>query len=239
MNLKTMHDITAVIPAFNEDHTTLAALISGLEAKGAEVIVVDDGSDEAYPGSVMHGFNAGYGGAILTGMRYATRPYILTLDGDGQHSADEALRLYKAFKLIESCDMLVGTRRLRDETPLRYLGRKFLNITASCIACYWLPDLNSGLRIFSRKVALGYREILCRQFSFTTSLTLSMLLDGYKIEWFPVKVYDRSFGKSRVKVIKHGFITLYYILRLGFALRTRTLRAWLRSLCGKTADLHG
>ena len=233
-----MNDLSIVIPVLNENHETLAALKKSLEAKGAETIIVDDCSDDPYPGSVLHGFNAGYGGAILTGIRYSTRQLIMTMDGDGQHSAETADKLYQAFKLIDSCDMLVGVRRLKNEPIVRYLGRKFLNICASIIALYWLPDLNSGLRIFSRKTALGYRAILCKQFSFTTCLTLSMLLDGYRVEWFPISVQERAHGKSKVKVIKHGLITLYYILKLGFALRTRRIRRVWRQFIGKGTNLH-
>ncbi len=225
-----MTDLTIVIPVQDEDPVTINGLKSILEAKGAEVIVVDDGSRIPYPNAVKHGFNAGYGGAILTGIRNATRSLILTMDGDGQHRWEDAEKLYTAWNLMDEVDMLIGVRRLKNEAWYRYLGRKFLNGIASFIAAYWLPDLNSGLRIFKKSIAEGYASILCKQFSFTTSLTMSMILDGYRLEWFPIKVEERKYGKSRVNIFKHGLVTLWYILKLGFALRTRRIRGWIRSL---------
>lgn len=222
-----MHDITVVIPSYEEDHSIITKTVSELKALGAEVIVVDDGSMTPFAESIKHGTNFGYGAALMTGVKNATRNLILTMDSDGQHSAEEANKLYQAFKLMDA-DMLVGVRRLKKEKLIRFIGRKMLNWTASLFCGYWLSDLNSGCRIFKRNIALGYFPILCKRFSFTTSITISMLCDGYRVEFFPIKVGDRHHGKSRVKVVRDGFVTLYYIIRNSFALRTRKLRGMLR-----------
>lgn len=224
-----MHDLSIVIPVYNEDHATIYELDDKLQSLGAEVIVVDDGSKDSYPKSIKHGTNFGYGAALMTGIKNATRPLVMTIDGDGQHTASEVVKLYHAFKLIETADMVVGARRLKHERLVRYIGRKLLNSIASILSCHWLSDLNSGMRIFKRDLAIGYFPILCRTFSFTTSFTMSLMCDGHRVEWFPIRLQERSHGKSHVKVIKDGLVTLYYILRIGFALRTRGLRAWLRS----------
>ena len=225
-----MDDCSIVIPVLNEEHGVIDKLVSDLCSIGAEVIVVDDGSDNPYPNSIKHGVSFGYGSSLITGIKNATRDLILTADGDGQHSVSEVVKLYHAFKLMGNADMVIGKRVLKGEKFTRYIGRKFLNWTASLICTYWLADLNSGCRIFRRSIALGYFPILCRTFSFTTSLTISMLCDKYRVEFFPINVEDRVQGKSKVKVIKHGLVTLYYILRNGFALRTRGIRRVWRSV---------
>jgi len=225
-----MKDLSIVIPVLNEDHSVVENLRKSLVRKGAEVIIVDDGSKNPFPHSIKHGVNFGYGSALMTGIKNATRPLIMTIDGDGQHGNEEANRLYKAYKLIGEPDMLVGVRRIKSEKLVRFLGRKFLNWIASLICMVWLPDLNSGARIFKKDLAIGYFPILCKTFSFTTSITISMMCDNYRVEFFPIRVEDRAHGKSHVNVIKHGFITLFYILRNGIALRTRRLRSWIRPL---------
>ena len=93
-----------------------------------------------------------------------------------------------------------------------------------------MVDLNSGMRMFKREIAVGYEPILCDTFSFTTSLTVAMTADNYKVAWFPINVQRRYSGKSNVNLIKDGFITVFYIFWIGFALRTRRIRAWLRSM---------
>ena len=225
-----MDDLSIIIPCYNENNESLSRTVNDLKSLGAEVIVVDDGSQTPFPDSIKHGTNFGYGAALMTGIKNATRPLIISCDGDGQHVTKEVVKIYHAFKLMETADMVIGVRRLKGEKALRFLGRKFLNWTASLLCTYWIPDLNSGLRIFKRHIALGYFPILCRTFSFTTSLTISMMADKYKVEFFPINVEDRAHGKSHVKVIKDGIITLYYILRNSIALRTRGLRSWKRSL---------
>lgn len=222
-----MDDLSIVIPCYQEDHKILEDLKKSLIELGAEVIIVDDGSKDPFPDAIKHGCNYGYGAALMTGIKNSTRPIVMTADGDGQHQLRDIQNLYTVFKML-NVDMIIGVRRLKHEKFHRYIGRKILNTIASIIAFYWLADLNSGLRIFRKDIVLGYHPILCKRFSFTTSLTLSMLLDGYKLEWFPISVKDREHGKSHVKVIKDGFITLYYILRIGFALRTRRIRGWIR-----------
>jgi polyisoprenyl-phosphate glycosyltransferase len=223
-----VEDLSVVIPSKNENHGTLSELSSSLKSLGAEVIVVDDGSDIPYPDAIKHGVSQGYGSALMTGIKNATRPLVITADGDGQHLVSEIVKIYHAYKLMGNADMVIGVRRLKHESPLRFLGRKFLNWTASLLCCFWISDLNSGLRIFKRDLVIGYFPILCRTFSFTTSLTISMMADKYRVEFFPINVEDRAHGKSHVNVIKDGWVTLYYILRNSLALRTRALRSFLR-----------
>lgn len=223
-----MDDLSVVIPVYNEDHSITNKIKFDLELLGAEVIIVDDGSKTPNPSAIKHGSNFGYGSALMTGIKNATRFLVLTADGDGQHSVSEIVKLYHAFKLISDATMVIGVRRIKDEKFLRYFGRKFLNWTASIICTYWIPDLNSGARIFRRDVAIGYFPILCKTFSFTTSLTISMMADGHRVEFFPIKVEDRKAGKSHVNVIRDGWTTLKYIIWIGLALRTRKIRSMWR-----------
>lgn len=225
-----MQDATVVIPAYEEDPIAITNLVSELRSIGAEVIVVDDGSQIPYPDAIKHGTNFGYGAALMTGIKNSTRDIIITADGDNQHRVSEIVKLYHAYKLMGDADMVIGVRRLKKESLLRYLGRKMLNWTASLMCTYWLPDLNSGCRIFKKSIAIGYFPILCKRFSFTTSLTISMLCDKYRVEFFPIKVEDRHHGKSRVKVVRDGLVTLYYIFRNSLALRTRGIRKVWRGL---------
>ena len=225
-----MDDTSVVLPCLNEDHEIIRKISEELTSLGAEVIIVDDGSKDPYPSAIKHGVNQGYGSALMTGIKNATRPLIITADSDNQHQVSEIVKIYHAFKLIKDADMVIGVRRLKNEKMMRFFGRKFLNWTASIFCTYWIPDLNSGLRIFKRDIVIGYFPILCRTFSFTTSLTISMMADKYRIEFFPINVGDRSHGRSHVKVIKDGIVTLYFIVRNSLALRTRGIRNVWRNI---------
>ncbi len=64
-----------------------------------------------------------------------------------------------------------------------------------------LKDPNSGLRIFSKEMALSYFPFLCNTYSFTTSLTLLFYGGGAFIDHIPIE-YKKRFGKSKVHHIK-------------------------------------
>ena len=229
--------LSVVIPARNEDDRRLTQLRYYLETypylKDLEVIIVDDGSQ--YPlrsATIRHEQPVGYGAALKSGIRKAQGQLILTMDGDGQHNHVDAFRLVDFFLYFSHLDMAIGDRRLKEASLLRLWGRKFLNWTASCFASRWVNDLNSGMRVFKRQIALGYEPILCDGFSYTTTLTLAMIADGYQVDWLPIKVHPRTDGQSHVKVIADGWITLKQILWVGMALRTRRLRAAWRQIVG-------
>ncbi len=231
-----MQDVTVVIPVYKEDPAIVMKVCQELQAMGTNVIVVDDGNTVDMPMTikcVRYVPNMGYGYALKQGIKAADTDFIITMDGDGQHLADDARKIYTVFKLIKDCDMVVGCRWNLAEKEHRKIGRKFLNFIASMLAGHYLIDLNSGMRMFRRNLALGYSPILCDTFSFTTSLTMSMVTDNHKIAWFPIDVKPRQHGKSHVRVFKDGLVTLYFILWIGFALRTRKVRSWIRSIAGR------
>jgi len=220
-------DLPICIPVYQEDPVQLNALKSVLSEMGAEVIIVDDGSKEPFPDAIKHGCNYGYGAALMTGIRNATRPIVMTIDGDMQHQVEDVVKLYKVWKMLD-VDMVIGARRLKYEKFIRMFGRKCLNFIASLFTGIYMQDLNSGMRIFKKETAIGYFPILCKKFSFTTSITISYMCDEYKVEWFPIQVRERVSGKSHVRIIEDGIRTLFYIIKIGFALRTRRIRGWIR-----------
>jgi glycosyltransferase involved in cell wall biosynthesis len=226
---KALDGVTVVIPVYKEDPSFLNKTYSELTSIGAEVIIVNDGDTvELDVPSLDYWPNMGYGYAIKQGIRASRNKVVLTMDGDGQHTVSDAIKLTTVFRMIPDCKMVVGCRWNLKERPIRWIFRKIINFIASCIASHYLVDLNSGMRIFDRDMAHSYSPILCDTFSFTTSLTMSVVTDGHKVAYFPIDVQPRNFGKSRVRLLRDGFVTMYYILWVGLALRTRRIRSFLR-----------
>lgn len=231
-----MQGVTIVMPAYKEDPMPIIRNYIALTNMGAEVIVVDDGDTVELPdwfNEISYQPNMGYGYAIKRGVEKAKNSVIMVMDSDGQHTVSDAQKLYKVFNMIDGCSMVVGSRWNLSEKPLRWIGRKCLNFFASCLAGHYLVDLNSGMRVFRRELAIGYSNILCDTFSFTTSLTMSVVADGHKVAYFPIDVQPRAHGKSHVKVIKDGFVTLSYIIWIGLAMRSRGIRGWIRNILGR------
>ena len=224
-----MNDLTVIIPCYKEDEALVTELYNKLSWMGCQVIVVDDGGDmDLQFEHIRYKPNMGYGYAIKQGIKKATTPIVCVIDGDGQHLVTDVQKLYQVYKMVADCKMVIGQRWGLSESGIRFWGRKILNFLASIVANHYMVDLNSGIRVFDRQLALAYSSILCDTFSFTTSLTMSMVTDKHKITWMPIEVQSRTYGKSRVRVVQDGIITLYYILWVGLALRTRRLRAFIR-----------
>ena len=76
-----------------------------------------------------------------------------------------------------------------------------------------IPDINSGLRVFSKNYAPIFPK-LSNAFSFTTTSTLSYLLTNKSIVYFPIKYLFRKGENnfSKVKIFKDPLRTLQYVI---------------------------
>ena len=88
---------------------------------------------------------------------------------------------------------------------------------ASFLAGKYIPDLNSGLRVFRKEIALKYWNLFPQRFSFTSTLTMIGLTKGYDVKFVPIPYYKRK-GKSYIRPIKDTskFFKLIFKLALYF-----------------------
>ena len=225
--------LSIVIPAYNEETglgLVLAQLSRTLTGSGLsyEVIVVDDGShdDTATIAEQHHGVtllrhqqNRGYGAALKTGIRRAHFGLICTIDADGTYPAgivpDLVERMVKG-----DYDMVVGARTgdKRAVPLVRRPAKWAIGRLANFVAGQSIPDPNSGLRVFRREAALQLFSVLPNSFSFTTTITLALLTNGYLVNYVPVNYYARV-GRSKIRPIRDtlNFIQLTLRIALYFA----------------------
>ena len=203
-------NVSIIIPAFNEEEVIGSVVKSITSAfPESEIIVVNDGSTDntageiAEPGVTVlnHDHNRGYGASLKTGMRTATRNYVLFCDGDGQHSVEDVRRLIKE---CDGYDLVVGARNADSHQqffrrPGKFVMKKF----AELLAGNKIPDLNSGLRIFKRDTLMRYLHLMPDGFSFSTTSTFAIMKSNRKYKYIPIKVKKRT-GKSTVNQLKHG-----------------------------------
>ena len=217
--------VSIVVPAYNEGQAVAGALQGLREALSGvpwsyEVIVVDDGSTDetaVEAGSVAdirvvsHGQNRGYGAALKTGIRNAHGDTIVITDSDGTYPPEHIAELVAA---LEDCDMAVGSRTGEvSKIPLiRRPAKWFLNRLASFLAETHIPDLNSGLRAFRKSVVIPFFGILPSGFSFTTTITLAMLCNDYRVKYLPIN-YEERIGRSKIKPLQDTYKFLLLVLR--------------------------
>lgn len=215
--------VSIVVPAYNEEKgigPVLERLQQVMVDSGLtyQIIVVDDGSTDntaeiasQFPVRLIrHSTNKGYGAALKTGVRAATHDIIITMDSDGQHDPADIPRFVE---LMKTHDIVIGARTKQSHAPfLRRPGKWFLGVVANYLAGVRIPDYNSGFRAFRREVFMRFAHFLPNGFSFSTTLTLAVLKEGYDIAWPPITVSPRV-GTSTVNLVKDGYNILLLILR--------------------------
>lgn len=227
--------VSVVIPAHNEELSIQSVVTEVRELLAqnrirAEIIVVDDGSQdgtarEAQSGGarvLQHRSNRGYGAALKAGIVAATYDAIAIMDADGTYPARYLPQLLTE---LEHADMVVGARLGQDvHIPLvRRPAKWVLKHLANYVSNARIPDLNSGLRVFRRDIAMQYFPILPNYFSFTTTITLAMLCDNYAVSYIPID-YRKRQGRSKIVPWDAGS---FAILILRMAMLFRPLRVFL------------
>jgi glycosyltransferase involved in cell wall biosynthesis len=216
-----------IIPAYNEQNGIIPVLDQlqvtlNAAACEYEIIVVNDGSTDdtgqllrPYKGIrlVEHRRNLGYGASLKTGIRNARYPWIVITDADGTYPND---RIPHLVTLTDQADMVVGARIGANVrySNLRKIPKWFLVRFAEWLTRSHIPDLNSGLRVFRKSIVERFLTILPDNFSFTTSITVAMLMSNYAVHYEPIDYHARV-GKSKIKPIRDTLRFVQLILRTG------------------------
>ena len=150
---------------------------------------------------------------LKTGVRHARAPLIAITDADGTYPND---RLVELIDLCSEFDMVVGARMGSDVSysTLRSFPKFFLRRWMTWIARTSIPDINSGMRVFRRSLALKFFGILPDTFSFTVTLTLAALTNHYAVKFVPIS-YRQRIGKSKIRPIRDTLRFGMLVLRTG------------------------
>lgn len=218
--MRGKYKVSIIVPACNEERVIKRVIESLLQInRGNEIIVVDDGSiDNTFriatdTGAkvIQHSRNKGYGAALKTGANNAENKILVFFDADGQHNPAD---IEKLLQYMKNNDLVVGARtNLIDINPARMPGRFILKKLISYLSGYEVPDMNSGLIAIRKDHFLKHASLLPDGFSCSTTLLLSMINGGYRVNFCHIKINKRE-GKSSVRPIRDGFNTVMSIIRL-------------------------
>lgn len=212
--------VSVVIPAYNEADV-IGTVVAALKAAAPwrEILVVDDGSRdntaalarEAGACTVVHPYNKGNGAAVKTGIRRASGEFVLIIDGDGQHQAEDAHRLIAR---LGEYDLVIGARAISTQaSTARRLGNGALNSLAGYLTGRDIPDLTSGFRGARRECLREFIHLLPNGFSTPTTTTLAFLKAGYNVAFEPVEARTRI-GHSKIRLARDGAKFLIIILKI-------------------------
>lgn len=224
--------LSVLIPCYNEARSIAGTIAQVRETVGAldcafEILVIDDGSKdgtaeiarEAGVRVIAKAANEGYGAALKTGLRQARFGWIAITDADGTYPIADIARLAAS---TGDHDMVVGART-GDEVHIPTLRRPAkwaINQLANYLSGFQIPDLNSGLRLFRKELGERFYSLYPDGFSFTTTITVSALTNGYRVKFVPINYFKRV-GSSSIHPIKDT---------LGFTILVVRLATWFKPL---------
>lgn len=213
---------SVVIPAKNEVGAIGTLIASLKELDGcSEIIVVNDGSDDdtgrvaeaAGAKVISHPYSKGNGAAIKTGIRAASEKYVVFMDGDGQHKAEDIPKLIGP--IANGYDLVVGARRSSSQASIgRLLANGFYNGLASYVTGHKVEDLTSGFRVVNREKFLEFISLLPNGFSYPTTSTMAFFRAGYSVCYVQIEAAPRV-GRSHIKPFKDGIRFLLIIFKIG------------------------
>ena len=189
--------------------------VQSVLALGVPVIVVDDGSDDDTPHIVdalpvtlvRHTERRGKGEALRSGFREALRQgyeAVLTMDGDGQHRADDIPRIVAAARRWPG-RLVIGARlRDRDQQPkARRFANAFADWGISWACAQPVADTQSGQRWYPR-AALSLVDLPAEGFVFEAALliTASRELDMSVVSVPIASRYQGNFRLSHFRPVR-------------------------------------
>ena len=220
--------ITVIIPCYNEAGGVIDNLDDVRKAlsehEDVEIIAVNDGSSDNTPSllnkyaaktsdiNVVHNdSNLGYGASLKRGISEAKGEIIVITDADGTYPATAIPKLLDELK---ECDMSVGARIGRNvKVPLVRRPAKWALLRYARWMCRAdIKDLNSGLRAFRKKDALRFFPLLPEGFSFTSTITLAMHVNGLSVSYLPID-YRKRVGTSSIRPIRDTLAFFSLVLR--------------------------
>ncbi len=241
-----IRDIAVLIPAHNEEKA-IGGLVAELKGKYKTVVVVNDGSSDKTAlcagdsGAVVltHPVCRGKGEALKTGFAYLAKQdvdAVITMDGDGQHTVEDAANFERAYRRNKSVCMWVGKRKIKGtEMPfIRRLTNISMSLAISMLSFQWIPDTQNGFRLIKREVIEKIR--LCTShFETESELLIKCGWRGYRISSVKISTVYAS-EKSKINPYTDTmrfFLMLLIIIFPLFARITECRKKLILKRCGK------
>jgi len=204
--------ISVFFPAFN-DEGSIGGLVSDALAllptlaEDYEVIVVNDGSSDGTADVldelarreprlrvVHHEANRGYGGALRTGFKSATKELVFYTDGDGQYDVRELAGLRPL--LTAGVDIVNGYKIQRADVWRRKAIGAVYNRLAHLLFNIPIRDVDCDFRLLRRRAVEGL-ELFSSSGSICVELVHKLHRAGCVFVEAPVHHYPRAHGRSQ------------------------------------------
>lgn len=215
-----MSKYIALIPAYKPEGLMLELLPKVKEAN-FEIVIVDDGSGEEFAerfriaseyGKVISYMpNRGKGHAMKTGFEYIRENFpedsiVVTIDADGQHKVEDALRLCKRAEELPDA-LILGSRKLVGEIPLRSrFGNSVTRFVYHVSTGLKVHDTQTGLRACHASMIPELLAISGDRYEFEMRVLLEFARKHITIEEIEIEtIYINDNSSSHFNPLKDSF----------------------------------
>jgi glycosyltransferase involved in cell wall biosynthesis len=221
-----MVSISVFFPCYNEQENvgrTVEKALDVLEKLNAdfEVIIVNDGSSDdtgriADEMAVRHGRikvvhhrdNLGYGAALQSGFKAATKELVFYTDGDGQFDINEMPPL---LSLMEQYDIVSCYRLNRQDSIIRKINGWCWTKLVCLLFGLKIRDIDCAFKLYKREI-FDKIELSSKGALIDAEILARAVRKGYRITQKGVHHYPRAAGKqtgASVRVIVRAFRELF------------------------------
>ena len=160
---------------------------------------------------VHHAKNRGYGGALQTGFRSATKELIFYTDGDAQYDPAELSALWA--RMTPDADLVNGYKISRSDPLHRIVIGRVYHFTVKLLFALRVRDVDCDFRLMRREV---FDRVKLDRDSGVICLELMRKVQdaGFRVVEVPVHHYHRTHGRSQFFNFRRIFRTGIDVLKL-------------------------
>ncbi len=207
-----------MLPAYNEEANIESVIkqwhpVTEKIGEGSKLIIIDDGSKDStysvmqklapvYPNLLpMTKQNSGHGATCLYAYRYAIdndAEYVFQTDSDGQTDPAEFDQFWQ---LREGYDLIVGSRKGRQDGVNRVLVTKVLKLVVRVVFGVWVEDANTPFRLIRVSTLKKYFSLIPKDF-FLSNILLSCIfvIKKERCCWIPITFKPRQGGVNSINL---------------------------------------
>ena len=219
-----------VLPAYNEA-TRIQPVIEAIAEKGYNMVIVNDGSSDntldvimeskkKYPNNI-HAFslliNRGVGVATQTGFDAVLKfnpKYIVSMDSDGQHSADDLDNVIRPLVSGEA-QAVIGVRPLKDMPLSRNIANAIMNLLTRIFYKVDVSDSQTGFRAITID-ALKKIDINARGYLISSEFIREVNDNNIPFVEVPIQTIYTPETQAKGTNFKEAFKILFQMIRHQF-----------------------
>lgn len=234
--------LSVVIPAYNEAGSlpfTVKSLYDTLTKNDIthEILVINDESKDNTEAvlknlqkeistlNYINNYNwNGFGYAVRKGLENFKGDCVAIFMADLSDDPEDLVKFYH--QLQEGYDCVFGSRFIKGGKTINYpyfkyfLNRVFNNMIRFAFRIKY-NDTTNAFKLYRREVIEGLKPFLSPHFNLTIELPLKVIVRGFNFTVVPNSWYNRSYGKSNLKIREMGsrymFIFLYCLIEKYFS----------------------